>query len=101
MLKLGVLFLLVRFLFLSVLPTKAVFIYIVRSSRFIPSPCFILSPESSFYIYLVGVLNPVRGQSVVHSTQFVFYTDQFTLYWIAFRDDTKSYPVKYEHPFGM
>ena len=25
------------------------FLYIVRSPRFIPSPCFILSPESAFY----------------------------------------------------
>ena len=28
---------------------KLFFIYIVRSPRFIPSPCFILSPESAFY----------------------------------------------------
>ena len=47
--KAGTTVLLVRFLFLLVLPSKAVFIYIVRSSRFIPSPCFILSPESAFY----------------------------------------------------
>ena len=46
MLKLGLLFLLVRFLILSVLPSKAVFIYIVRSPRFIPSPYFIPSPQS-------------------------------------------------------
>ena len=31
------------------LSSKAVFIYIVLSPRFIPSPCFILSPESTFY----------------------------------------------------
>ena len=47
--KAGTTVLLVRFLFLSVLPSKAVFIYIVRSPRFIPSPFFILSPESAFY----------------------------------------------------
>ena len=29
--------------------SKAVFTYSVRSARFIPSPCFILSPESSFF----------------------------------------------------
>ena len=46
MLKLGLLFLLVRFPFLSVLPfSKAVFTNIVRSSR------FILSPESAFNTY--------------------------------------------------
>ena len=65
MLKLGLLFLLVRFLFLSVLPSKAVFIYIVRSLRFIPSPCFIFSPESAFYT-----------QSAVRGPQSMFYTDR-------------------------
>ena len=39
--------------------SKAVFIYIVRSPRFIPSPCFIPSP-----------------QSVVRRPQSVFYTDR-------------------------
>ena len=53
MLKLGLLFLLVRIPFLSVLLSKAVFIYVVRSPHFISSPCFILSPESAFYTYSV------------------------------------------------
>ena len=26
---------------------------------------------------------------------------KFTLYWIAFRADTKSYPVKYDHKFDV
>ena len=49
--------------------SKTVFIYIVRSPRFIPSPCFILSRESAF-IDLVRVLYPVR------SPWSVFYTDR-------------------------
>ena len=50
--------------------SKAVFIYIARTPRFIPSPCFILSPESAS-IDLVRVLYPVR------SPWSVFYTDRF------------------------
>ena len=51
-------FMLVRLLFFSGYLSKAVFIYTVRSPRFIPSPCIIpspqsvvLSPQSSFYTY--------------------------------------------------
>ena len=65
MLKLGLLFLLVRFSFLSVLPSKAVFIYIVRSPRFVPSPHFIPSP------YFIP-----SPPSVVLSSQSVFYADR-------------------------
>ena len=76
MLKLGLLFLLVRFPFLSVLPSKAVFIYIVRSPRFIPSPCFILSPQSSFYTQ-----SAVRGpQSAVHLLYWPKFIPIFRLY---------------------
>ena len=48
--------------------SKAVFIYIVRSPRFIPSPCFIPSPESAFYTLSVFYTQSVvRGpQSAVH-----------------------------------
>ena len=62
---------LVRFLFLSVLPSKAFFIYIVRSPRFIPSPRFILSPESASYTWFV-----FYTQSAVRGPQSVFYTDR-------------------------
>ena len=55
MLKLGLLFLLVHFHFSQFYLFKVV---IVRSPRFIPSPCFILSPESPFYT-----------QSAVHGPQ--------------------------------
>ena len=73
--------------------SKAVFIYIVRSPRFTPSPCF-YTQSGVLILYLVRVLNPVRSPwSTVHSPQFMFYTDQFTLHWIPLRADTKSYPV--------
>ena len=85
MLKLGLLFLLVRFPFLSVLLSKTVFIYVVRSPHFMSSPCFILSPESSFYtqsvfytqsgvliLYLVRILYPVCSPwSAVRSPCFI------------------------------
>ena len=58
--------------FLSVLPPKAVFIYIVRSLHFIPSLCFILSPESAFYTWPV-----FYTESTVYGPQSVFYTDRF------------------------
>ena len=61
-----------RFPFLSFLP-----MYIVRS------PCFILSPQSSF-LYVVRVLYPVRSpQSAVRSPQSIFKTDRIQIYAIV------------------
>ena len=45
--------------------SKAVFIYIVRSSRFIPSPCFRPSPQSMFYTdryYLIAVADYILSR---------------------------------------
>ena len=51
--------------------SKAVFMYIVRSPHFIPSPCVILSPESAFF-----TLSVFYTQSAVHGAQSMFYTDR-------------------------
>ena len=81
-----------RFPFLSFLP-----IYIVRSPRFIPSPCFILSPQSAVRIlYLVRVLYPVCSphfipspcfipspQSVVRSPSFILTVTQTSMVGLA------------------
>ena len=45
--------------------SKAVFIYIVRSPRFIPSPCFTPSPQSMFYTdryYLIAVADYILSR---------------------------------------
>ena len=59
---------LVRFPFTQCYLSKDVFVYKDRSTRFVPSPCFILIPESTFYTYsLFYTQSAVRGrQSTVH-----------------------------------
>ena len=61
--------------------SKAVFIHIGRSPRFIPSPCFILSPEFSFYTQPL-----FDTQSAVSSPQSAVHI----LYWQVVKDKITS-----------